>query len=157
VEAGSGKPTPSGEEQRPTEPVTPPTPEQRIEGVRAWVAQIDRKLGIRTYAGAAAIVLALAAGIVGGVLAVTAKDESATKEEVTELRNEVETGQREATEATEDEVASVLERLDALESRVSSLASSQRTSESELQVAQDDIDELRNQVANARNNGGNNP
>ena len=128
----------------------PQTTEQHVEGLRAWVAQLDRKLGIRTYAGGAALVLALAAGIVGVVLAVSAKDESATKEDVTELRNQVESGQREAVEAAEDEVGTLAERLDALEGRVDSLASSQRTTESELQVVQDDIEELRSQVAEAR-------
>src|SRR5918995_5333588 len=64
-------------------------PQERIDGLRAWLAQVERKVGVRSYAGGAAIVLALAAGIVGVVLALSAKDESATKDELRELRDQV--------------------------------------------------------------------
>src|SRR5688500_2241646 len=64
-------------------------PHERLDGLRAWLAQVDRKVGVRTYAGGAAVVLALAAGIVGVVLALSAKDESATKAEVEALREEI--------------------------------------------------------------------
>ena len=127
------------------------TPEERLEGLRAWVAQIDRKLGIRSLAGGAALVLALAAGIVGVVLALSAKDESATKSEVRSLAGELESVQREAAEAAEEDVASVLDRLDALEGRVNTIAGGQRTTESELEVVQDDIEELRGQVSDLEN------
>ena len=74
--------------------------EERVEGLRSWVATLDRKLGVRSYAGAAAVVLGLAAGIVGVVLALSAKDESATKDEVRALRDQVEIVQEQASEAT---------------------------------------------------------
>lgn len=153
MEAGGGRPTPPGRPEAPTDPA-PATVEQRLEGLRAWIAQLDRRLGVRTYIGAAVAVLALAAGIVGVVLALSAKDESATREDVSELRGEVEDVQRKASETAEDELTAITERLDALDERVSSLASNQRTSESELQVVKDDIDELREQVAEARQSDG---
>jgi septal ring factor EnvC (AmiA/AmiB activator) len=134
-----------------SQPVVTETPEQRLEGLRAWVAQIERKLGIRSLAGGAALVLALAAGIVGVVLALSAKDESATKSEVRSLAGELESVQREAAEAAEEDVASVLDRLDALEGRVNTIASGQRTTESELEVVQDDIEDLRGQVTDLEN------
>lgn len=129
-----------------SQPVVTETPEERLEGLRAWVAQIDRKLGIRTLAGALAVVLALAAGIVGVVLALSAKDESATKGEVRSLASQLESVQREAAEAAEEDVASLLDRLDALEGRLNTIAGGQRTTESELSVVQDDIEDLRSQV-----------
>ena len=128
--------------------------DERIEGLRSWVANLDRKLGVRSYAGGAAVVLALAAGIVGVVLALSAKDESATKGEVRALRDQVEAVQEETTEATEDDLATLTEQLDALEGRVNAIASGQRTTESELEVVQDDIDDLRSQVSGLETGGG---
>lgn len=130
-----------------SQPVAAETPEERLEGLRAWVARIDRRLGIRSFAGGAAVVLALAAGIVGVVLALSAKDESATKSEVRSLATQVESVQREAAEAAEEDVASLGDRLDALEGRVNTLSGGQRTTEGELSVVQDDIEDLRDQVS----------
>ena len=134
-------------------PTPPEQPTSTIEGLRAWIAQVDRKLGIRTYAGAAALVLALAAGIVGVVLATSAKDESATKEEVQTLRAEFEAGQQEAVTSAEDEINSLLERVEALEARVNAVSSDQRTAETELTVVQDDIADLRTQISDLRSAG----
>lgn len=122
------------------------TPQEQIDGLRAWVAQLDRRLGIRSIAGGLALVLALAAGIVGVVLAMNAKDESATKTEVKSLSERVSANTEEATQTVRDELQTLTDRLDALEGRVSTVASSQRTADSEIKVAQDDIDELRGQI-----------
>jgi uncharacterized protein HemX len=126
--------------------VAPQSTHEQTEGLRAWIAQIERKLGVRSFAGGAAIVLALAAGIVGVVLAISAKDESATKAEVRSLRDQVSASTEEVSAAAQADLTEINERIDALESRVSTIASSQRTSDSELQVVQDDIDELRGQI-----------
>ena len=128
--------------------------EERVEGLRSWVATLDRKLGVRSYAGAAAVVLGLAAGIVGVVLALSAKDESATKDEVRALRDQVEIVQEQASEATEEDLATLTDRLDALEGRVNTIAAGQRTTESELSVVQDDIDELRGEISSGGGSGG---
>jgi uncharacterized protein HemX len=127
------------------------TPEQQIDGLRAWVAQIDRRLGVRSIAGAVAIVLALAAGIVGVVLARDAKDHSATKAEVASLRDQVSASTKEASQATQDTIAELRDSIDALDSRVATIASGQRTSDSELEVAKSDIDELRGQISDLEN------
>jgi uncharacterized protein HemX len=149
MEAGSTK-TPTGSQPAAaagSEPAAAPqTTEEQIEGLRAWIAQIDRRLGIRSFAGGAAVVLALAAGIVGVVLAMSAKDESATKTEVKALRDQVSATTQEASQATQDDISQINDSIDALEARVSTLASGQRTSDSELEVVQDDIDELRGQI-----------
>ena len=172
--AGQSKPPPAGKPQTgaqpaqggkpPTggQPAVPYSQAQRIEEMRGSIAQTDRKLGVRTYALGAGVVLALAAGIVGVVLALSAKDESATKDEVRALRDQVEAVQQEAAEAAEEDVATLTEQLDALEGRVNTIAGGQRTTESELSVVQDDIDDLRTQVsglerAGATGGGSGNP
>jgi septal ring factor EnvC (AmiA/AmiB activator) len=153
VQAGGEQPKPPAGQTPAGQPAAPATPEQRIDELRAWIAQVDRKLGVRTYALGAALVLALAAGIVGVVLALSAKDESATKNEVRSLRDQVEAVQQEASEAAEQDVATLTERLDALEGRVNTIASGQRTTESELSVVQDDIEDLRNQISGLESSG----
>ena len=163
MEAGGRPPTPpegepstqatvpsSGAQPATAKPVAVEPVEERIEGLRAWIAQLDRKLSIRSFAGGAALVLALAAGIVGVVLALSAKDESATKDEVRSLRDQVEAVQEEASKAAEDDLATLTERLDALEGRINSIAGGQRTTESELSVVQDDIDDLRSQISDLK-------
>jgi uncharacterized protein HemX len=132
-------------------------PQERIDGLRAWLAQVDRKLGVRSYAGGAAIVLALAAGIVGVVLALSAKDESATKDDLAKLRDQVAEVSQQASAAAEEQVGSLADRVQALEEQVSSLSGDQRTTERELQVAQDDIDDIRTQISSAIDNLGNSP
>jgi uncharacterized protein HemX len=146
--------TPAGEPAGATAPSAPaPRPEQSLDGLRAWIAQVDRKVGVRTYAGAAAVILALAAGLAGAYLGATAKDESATKTEVKALRDQLESVQAEAASAAEESVKTVNQRLDELESRLNALSASQRTTESELQVVQDDIGDLRSE-ANRSGGGG---
>ncbi len=129
-------------------------PHERIDGLRAWLAQVDRKLGVRTYAIGAAVVLALAAGIVGVVLALSAKDESATKDEVRSLEDQLSAVTEQASSAAREEAAALSDRVQALEEQVSSLNGDQTTLERELDVVKDDINDLRSQASNPGNFGG---
>ena len=157
-QAPASAPTPASPAKGPgTQPSASADPQERIDGLRAWLAQVDRKLGVRSYAGGAAIVLALAAGIVGVVLALSAKDESATKDDVAKLRDQVAEVSQQASAAAEEQVGSLTDRIQALEEQVSSLAGDQRTTERELQVAQDDIDDVRTQISSALDRFGNSP
>ena len=146
MEAGDPK-TPTGSQPE----VRPETPQEQIEGLRAWVAQIDRRLGIRSVGGGLALILALAAGIVGVVLAKDAKDNSATKTEVASLRDQVSASTKETSQSVQDTIDEINSRIDELESRVATVASTQRTSDSELDVAKDDIEELRGQITDLQN------
>jgi septal ring factor EnvC (AmiA/AmiB activator) len=130
-----------------------PTGEHPVNPVEQRLSRLERRLSIRTLALAGAVVLALAAGIVGVVLALGAKDDSATKNEVRSLRDQVEAVQQEAARATEQNVATLTDRLDALEGRVNTVAGGQRTAESEISVLQDDIDELRSQISDLQSSG----
>jgi uncharacterized protein HemX len=146
---GEPKPRGGGATPQPATARTPSAdPHERIDGLRAWLAQVDRRLAIRTYAIGAAVVLALAAGIVGVVLAISAKDESATKDDFRALSEQLEAVEQEATQAAEEEVGALTDRVDALDQQLSAIASSQRTTEDELSVVQDDIDDLRQQISN---------
>src|SRR5215218_8628285 len=94
---GASKPTPApGATQPPSRPATgsqpavaEPTIHERLEGQRSWLAQLDRRVGVRTYAGAAAVVIALAAAAVALVLVLQLDDESAKTTDVDQLREEI--------------------------------------------------------------------
>jgi septal ring factor EnvC (AmiA/AmiB activator) len=137
------EPPPAPAAAKKPEAPAPTDPQQRIDGIRAWLAQVDRRLGVRTYALGAAAVLALAAGIVGVVLAISAKDESATKDQLNSVREELGVVEQQATSAAEEEVSELSERVSTLEERISSLSGDQTRLERELEVVQDDIDDLR--------------
>jgi len=123
-------------------------PHERIDGLRAWLAQVDRKLGVRTYAFAAASVLALAAAAVAIVFALQLQEDSATNKDLDDLQSQLGTVSEEATQAAEEDVESLSDRLDSLESEVASLQDDQSTTNDELQVVQDDIEDLRSDISN---------
>jgi uncharacterized protein HemX len=126
---------------------------QRIDGLRAWLAQVDRRLGIRTYLGAALAVLAVAAAGVALYLAISVKQDTATKDDLQSVRDQVSGVERSAAQAAQSRVRSINLRLTDLESRVDRLSTDQTTSKRELQVIQDDIKELRNQVRRGSTSG----
>lgn len=152
--------------EAPPTPVGAPAPDDSgplepaptsLDGLRAWVAQLDRKLGTRFYALGAATVLALAAGIVGIVLALGVKDDSATNADLDRLRDEVAGVEQSASEAAQEEVASLGDRVSQLESQLQTLRADQTSTDQEISVLQDDIEDLRNDISSLDTGGGNNP
>jgi polyhydroxyalkanoate synthesis regulator phasin len=137
--------------EAPTTPAERADPQERIDGLRAWVAQIDRKLGVRSYAGAAIAVLALAAAAVGLVLTLTLKQDAATDDDVRSLRDQISVVEQSASQAAaqEEDVQALERRLTDLEAEVNKISSGQTTARRELKVVQDDIKELRDQVSQA--------
>lgn len=125
----------------------PPTPEGELATLREAVEGLERKIGTRFYALAAASVLALAAGIVGIVLALGVKDDSATNAELKQLRDEVAGVEQSASEAADDELAALGDRVSELESQIQGLRSDQDATDKEISVLQDDVTDLRDDVA----------
>lgn len=125
----------------------PPRP--TVEGLRAWLAALDRKVGLRTYLGLAAVILALAASAVAIVLAIDARDNSADNDDlnaISERVNELESGS-----SAEFDAAAFEARLTAIEDQLSgsgsgSTAGGGDTAE-RLDVLESDIEELRDQIA----------
>ncbi len=141
-----GKPQPA---QPAAAPQAPADPQERIDGLRAWIAQLDRKLGVRTYVGAAVAVLALAAAAVGLVLTLTLKQDAATEDDLSSLRDQISVVEQSASEAAQEDVQGLDRRLAELEDEVNRLSTAQTTTRRELKVVQDDIKELRSQVSSA--------
>jgi hypothetical protein len=127
----------------------PPDLHERVDGLRAWLAELDRKLGLRTYLGAAIAVLALAAAAVALVLVLSLRQDAATEDDVQSLRDQISGVEQSASQAAESRVTALEQRLSQLEDEVNSLSTAQTTSKRELKVIQDDIRELRGEVSNA--------
>jgi uncharacterized protein HemX len=153
VNPAPGPGTPPAAAQAASAPQASPDPAQPVDGLRAWLAQVDRKLGIRTYVGLALAVLALAAGGAAIYLTLSLKQDAATKDNVNALRNQVSGVQASATQAAQDSVKSLNQRLTQLESEVGKLSTGQKTSKRELQVLQDDIRQLRSQATGGGTTG----
>ena len=145
MEAGA-PPPPEPEVKTPQEAAASADPAEKLEGVHAWVAQLDRKLSTRFYALGAAAVLALAAGIVAVVLALGVQDDSATKAQLTELRDQVDNATKSASDAAQDDVAELDARLAEVESQIEQIQGAQSASSRELSVVQDDVADLREQI-----------
>jgi len=138
--------------QPPTDPnLAPATGEHRgyAAGRQADVAQLDRKLGTRSYAGAAGLILALAAGIVAIVLAIDARDNSATSADFEELTRQVAGVEELASEGQgiADSLTALTERVDSLESQLTTVTEADTTLGDQLTVVEDDIEDLRRQLS----------
>lgn len=143
-------PPPSGAPSQPAPPTPPPKPvdpQQRIDGLRSWIAQLERKLGVRTYIGAALAVLALAAGGAGIFLALRVERDAATDADVENLREELTGVEQTAAQAAQEDVRSLGRRITDLEGQISRLRSQQRSQSNELSVTEDDIQDLRDQIS----------
>ena len=135
-------------------PQAPADPHERIDGLRAWVARVDRKLGVRTYVGAAIAVLALAAAAVGLALTLSLKQDAATDDDVQSLRDQISAVEQSASQAAQEDVQALDRRLTKLEAEVNRISAGRTTNRRELKVVQDDIKELRSQVSQARSSSG---
>ena len=91
--------------------------------------------------------LALAAGIVAIVLVLGVKDDSATKADLADLRDEVAGVERSASQAAEDDLAALGDRISQLEAQLQQLRSDQTATDREISVIQDDITDLRDDVS----------
>jgi chromosome segregation ATPase len=132
---------------RPTPPTKPVDPQQRIDGLRSWIAQLERKLGVRTYIGAALAVLALAAGGAGIFLALQVERDAASDADVENLREELTGVEQTAAQAAQEDVQSLGRRITDLEGQISRLRSQQRSRSNELSIIEDDIQDLRDQIS----------
>jgi len=119
------------------------------EGQRDWIAQVDRKLGTRTWAGAVLLVLALAAAIVALVIAFDARDNAATKDELDQVTEQLTGIAEDASQAgdLQKSIDALSGRLDSLEDEVSGLSSSGSDVDERIGVVEDDIEDLRQQLA----------
>jgi septal ring factor EnvC (AmiA/AmiB activator) len=143
-------PDPAPQDPAPPDPAYQTGPQALDpEGQRAWLAQVDRQLKTRTYIGAAAAVLALAAGIVAIVLAIDARDKSASTADVQRLERELTVVAEDASGATEaqDNIDSLSDRVDSLEGTIEDAVSEEQGTNRRLNVIEDELEDLRQQIS----------
>ena len=138
----------------PAAPPPEPTVSERLEGQRGWLAQLDRRIGVRTYAGAAGLVIAIAAAAVALVLVLQLQDDAATGADIEQLREEIAGVEDTASEAAQEDVQSLTERITELESEIAGFSSDQDSTDQEISVVQDDIQDLRDQIADLDRDSG---
>lgn len=145
-------------EPEPEKPVEEPAGPIDPEGQRAWLAQLERRLGTRTYAGAAALVLTLAAAIVALVMAIDSRENSATQEQVRGIERQLGLVAEDAGafDDVQGEVETLSGELDALEQQVEQFSGVERSIEDRLEVIEDDIEALRRQISDLDNGGNGN-
>jgi septal ring factor EnvC (AmiA/AmiB activator) len=134
-------------------PDAPADPNERIDGLRSWLAQLERKLNIRTIAIGVIAVLALAGAIYGIVLARDTDKNAATEAQLEDVREELAAVSDTASEAAQDDVRSIEERISALEEDLAAATQGDQKTEQQISVLQDDIQDLRDQIAELESAG----
>jgi septal ring factor EnvC (AmiA/AmiB activator) len=128
-------------------------PHERIDGLRTWIAQLERKLNIRTIAIGVVGVVALAGAIYGIALARDTEKNAATEAQLEDVREELAGVSDTASEAAQDDLQSLQQRISALEEEFATLNQGDQKTEQEISVLQDDIQDLRDQIADLESSG----
>jgi hypothetical protein len=99
-----------------------------LEGLRAWIGEVERKLGLRTRVFLALTVIAI--GISGAALylAIDVRDDSVSKDDVQKLQQELGAAQA-GTSASAPEVSRLEAEVTALQSEVEQLKSNSGSAE----------------------------
>ena len=147
-----GKPTEPAAEKKAAVPITGSQPVLATDHDER-LRRLERRLGIRTYAGTAALVLALAAAIVAVVLAVDARDNSASKTDLRGVEREISgvADQAGGVDQLRTDIDSLDSRIAALEDDLSSNSAGDRDTAKRLGVTESDIEDLRQQISALRN------
>lgn len=122
-----------------------------LSGIRAWLAQLDRELRVRTLAGIAIALIALLAAGTGIYLAADANDDAATISDINQVRTKITEVEQAALRAASEDVESFRTRIDNLEGLIRSQETASRRTRTELRVAGDEIGDLRGQISDLRN------
>jgi hypothetical protein len=132
-------------------------PREGTEGLRGWVAELDRKVGLRTYVGLALVILSVATAVVAIVLAIDARDNSARNQDLNQLSDQVASSAA-ATQTAEDDVNALDGRVAALENQLGSdtgaAAGAAGDLDKRLATVESDIQDLRGQITDLQNASG---
>ncbi len=96
-----------------------------LDGLRAWIGEVERKLGMRTRVFLVLVAIAIGGAAAGIYLALDAANESVGKDEVAALEERLGSagGEAAATEGEAAEVANLKAEVEALRNQVSALES----------------------------------
>ncbi len=117
-----------------------PNLQQRIEGLQAWMAEIERKQGRMTYFGAAALLIAVLASAAALYFGITAKsDSNAAQDDIDELTTKVDQLQRAVTKNTEDTQQTLNNTVQQLQSSITDLQRKQAQDAANIATLQSQV------------------
>ncbi len=143
AEKAAAKTGATTEEKTGTKPAAPtlggrqPAPDLpgRIDGLRGWLEEIERKQGRMLYFGAAALTIALLASGVALYLGLTAQSDKATKDDVDKVRESVTALQGDVSQLGAGR-KSLTQTISGLEAQVKGLQARQQQSEQQISALQ---------------------
>jgi hypothetical protein len=117
-----------------------PNFQERIAGLQAWMAEIERKQGRMTYFGAAALLIAILASGAALYFGITAKsDSSATQDDIDELTGKVDGLQQAVTKNTEDTQATLNSTVQSLQASIADLQRKQAQDAANISTLQSQV------------------
>lgn len=139
---------PTGGGREPSERVN-----ERVDGLQAWLAALDRRVGVRTYVGAAAAVLGLAIAIVALVLALQTQNDAVTQGQLDAVDVRSSAAERQAADTASEEIAGLESRLRDLEREVSRATDDIDATDGQVDAIKSDINELRREISSLSSGG----
>jgi cell division protein FtsB len=107
-----------------------PGPQDRVDGLRGWVHQLDEQLRRRSIIGLVLLILAIGGAGAAVYLAVTAKNDSASDKQIESLQARVNQVEQEASKASSDvsqDTQNVTKALNDLKTRVTRIETQIKT------------------------------
>lgn len=145
AKAGSG--TTSGTTNAPTTPVAAktgtgsadPNLQDRVEGLQGWVAEIERKQARRTYFGALAVLLAIAAAGAALYFGLTNRSDSAKKSDLDALTTRVDSLEGAVTKNSKDTQNALNASIAQLQQSISGLQKQQAKTAATISTLQSQV------------------
>jgi hypothetical protein len=131
-----------------------PRTQERIEGLQGWMAELERRQGRMIYFGAAACVLAALAAAAALYIALSAQSDSATKDDLDQLQEQVDGIQQTVKQATESQLKGVNDRLGSIDSQLDDLQQKQAQDAQDIASLEQKQSSLSQRVASAEASGG---
>ena len=116
-----------------------PNVNERIEGLQGWMAEIERKQDRMTKIGGGAAIVAVLASAAALALGVLGMQNSASDDDLDELRDSVNALSGEVEQQTEQQLGGLNQKITALENQVKSLQQQQQQNASTISSLQGQV------------------
>lgn len=121
--------------QSPRKGKPPPDLAGRIDGLRGWLDQIERKQGRMTYFGAAGLLIAIAAAGAALYFGITTHNDAATKSDLDQVEKDIAALRTEVTKANQGK-QSLNQTLTSIQQQLKSLQAKQQQTDQQIQSLQ---------------------
>lgn len=132
----------AGAKESATKPKPAPNLQERMEGLQGWLAEIERKQRRTTRLTTATALLAVIAAAAAIALSLTTRSDSATQDDINELKTQLDGVTQQVTQSTEGQIESLNATVEGFDGRLKALEKQQSQTTT-------DINTLRRQVNTA--------